>query len=109
MARITVFNTNDIEYDRLQTFANIVNNEMERAHNNTRVYVKETYFDFGQDWKYSALITYKSENDHWQSLCPRDWEMVADADSMAHLKAMAEYYAKGLLEGKICINLYEVF
>ena len=51
--------------------------ELERlSRHGTRYYVEETYFDFGQNWTYSAIIADKGNGDTWQAVCPRDYERI---------------------------------
>ena len=69
------------------------------------------YFDHGQDWKWTTFITTDEDDDsHWQSLCPRDWELVVECMDINKLIAMAWFYMDNLQkpysERK---NLYEKF
>lgn len=57
------------------------------------VSIKTTYFDFGQNWKYTAFITYDEDTDmECQSLCPRDWELVVTETDINKIIAMAWFY-----------------
>lgn len=58
----------------------------------TRYTVETTYFDYGQNWKYSAIIANKDNGNSWQALCPRDYERVLTADD---IKATCEDIANG--------------
>lgn len=75
------------------------------------VQIKETWLDFGADWKYTAFITYdeEKENRSWQSFCPRDWELIVNCDSISKIIDMAWYYMDELNKGNICANLYKKF
>lgn len=76
------------------------------------VELKDIYFDYGQNWMYTAFITtdLADEYDHsWQSFCPRDWELIVNTDSVEKLVAMAEYYMEELYKDEISISLYKVF
>lgn len=73
--------------------------------------IKNIYFDYGQNWKYTAFITYDEDTeDEWQSLCPRDWELVVTETDINKIVAMAWFYMDNLQkpwsERK---NLYEKF
>ena len=77
------------------------------------VSIKEMYFDYGQDWKYTGFLTRDTEADwvsEWQSLCPRDWELVVTETNIDRIIAMAWFYMdnvrKPYIERK---NLYEKF
>ena len=62
------------------------------------VSIKEMYFDYGQDWKYTGFLT--TDTDHaddsvlgsWQSLCPRDWELVVTETDINKIIDMAWFY-----------------
>jgi hypothetical protein len=75
------------------------------------VTIQTTYFDYGQNWKYTAFITYdEDEDDKWQSLCPRDWELVVTETDINKIIAMAWFYMDNV--GKPyteCKKLYEKF
>ena len=112
MSNLKVSKMTDVEYARLKAFSEFAfNYQLEtRKADDFFVGVGETYFDYGQYWKYTALITKDEEKEEsWQSRCPRDHELVTNCDSVAQLKAMAEYYIDHLDKGEICIDLYKVF
>ena len=72
--------------------------------------IEDIYFDFSQDWKYTAFITRDNDhNDSWQSLCPRDWELVVSCMDIDKLIQMAWYYMDNLDQGKIDVTLYPKF
>ena len=50
------------------------------------------YFDFGADWKYTGFLTTKEDGSEWQSLCPRDWELVVTETDINKIIAMAWFY-----------------
>lgn len=61
------------------------------------VKIKTTYFDYGQDWKYTAFITYDEDtNMECQSLCPRDWELVVTETDISKIVSMAWFYMDNL-------------
>lgn len=61
-----------------------------------QVSIKEMYFDYGQDWKYTGFYTEDTEDEYnlggWQSLCPRDWELVVTETNIDRIIAMAWFY-----------------
>lgn len=112
MDNLKVFKWTDVEYSRLKAFSEFAFNYQLESHkaDDFFVGVGVTYFDFGQDWKYTALITKNEEtDDSWQSVCPRDHKLITNCDSVSKLKAMAEYYIDHLDNGEISISLYKVF
>jgi len=76
------------------------------------VELKDIYFDYGQNWMYTAFITTDFADEHensWQSFCPRDWELIVNTDSVEKLTAMAEYYMQSLYDEHTGKSLYPVF
>ena len=82
---------------------------------NYQVFIKEMYFDAGQDWKYTGFLTVDTSRaddllGSWQSLCPRDWELVVTETDISKIVSMAWFYMDNLqkpyAERK---NLYEKF
>lgn len=64
--------------------------------NEYRYEVEETYFDYGQDWSWTTIITYNDEKgDSWQCLTPREWEYVVTAETLADLLVTAEQITSG--------------
>lgn len=78
------------------------------------VTIGTTYFDAGQDWKYTAFITEDADEESevlslWQSLNPRDWSLVVECMDIPKIIDMAWYYMDSLISGKKDIKLYEKF
>lgn len=66
-----------------------------------QVYIKQMYFDYGQDWQYTGFCTVDTEETSgtltsWQSLCPRDWELVVEETDINKIIAMAWFYMDNL-------------
>ena len=75
---------------------------------NHMVTIKDVYFDVGQEWMYTALITTDTRNgEHWQSLCPRDWVLVVNCMDIEKIIEMANYYMETM--GKHEVKLYLKF
>ena len=112
MSNLKVFKQTDVQYSRLkafQQFAFMYQLETYKAYD-FRIGIQDMYFDYGQNWMYTGLVTIDEEEGRdWQSLCPRDHELVTNCDSVTQLKAMAEYYIDHLDKGEISIDLYKVF
>lgn len=77
MNAIKIFEQGTTERNNLEKAAEMLTaqNEYERKY-----YVGETYFDFGQDWKWTTVM-YESQD--WgaiQALCPRDQELIVNGN-----------------------------
>lgn len=48
----------------------------------TRYEVGDTYFDFGQGWRWTTIIATRSTGDTYQALCPRDHERIIRSDDI---------------------------
>lgn len=79
------------------------------------VSIKTMYFDAGQDWKYTGFLTVDTDRaddmlGSWQSLCPRDWELVVECMDINKIVAMAWFYMDNLnKDSRADIRLYEKF
>ena len=107
MNNIRVYEKNERQYKVLKMFAEMVNDNLTDGY----LTVENIYFDMGQNWKYTALVTYKEDGvfGSWQSFCPRDYELILYTDSIAILEKMAKYYAEELKKEKTSVYLYKVF
>ena len=107
MDNIRVYEKNERQYKVLKMFAEMVNDNLTDGY----LTLENIYFDMGQNWKYTALITNKEDGlfNSWQSFCPRDYELILYTDSIAILEKMAKYYAEELNKGKTSVYLYKVF
>lgn len=94
---IKVYGVGTMEYQKLRFFANMVNSECWKQKKCFYVDIKDIYFDYGADWKYTALVTEDLDRDiEWQSLCPRDYENLLKSDSFNEIMNMALDYANNL-------------
>lgn len=74
------------------------------------VSIENMYFDYGQDWKYTGFLTTDTDTDRsWQSLCPRDWDLVVTETDINRIQEMAFYYMDHLAKNDIEVFLYEKF
>lgn len=109
MSSIRIYNPTEIEYIRLRTFATACNATYAAHDMNEEITLEVTYFDYGQNWKYTSLITKNyEEGDSWQTLCPRDYEIILECDSIATLLRYADYYVEARINGEICIDLSKI-
>ena len=112
MDNLRVFESNEVELARLEAFAQLATASDFNKDSRFGIGTQVMYYDYGQDWKYTGLLTvdYEAEcSREWQSVCPRDHKLICNCDSFKKLKEMADYYVQQLCEGNICINLYEKF
>ena len=73
---IKVFDRDSKEYEKLKLAADIMSFDTGISH-----YVGDTYFDFGQDWKWTTILAKDITWGAYQALCPRQQEMILNADS----------------------------
>ena len=55
--------------------------------------VQDTYFDFGQGWKWTTIIADK-RGDIWQALNPRDWEEIVNGCADSAIEGIADEHIK---------------
>jgi len=58
--------------------------------NNRKYYVGETYFDYGQDWKWTTVLCEGGEWGAYQALYPAQQEAIIDAESAKELAEAVE-------------------
>lgn len=96
-------------YMALQVFM-IACAEWNSKHNNYdySVTIRDLYFDVGQQWMYTGLITTDHKTDeHWQSLCPRDWKLIVNCMDIEKIIEMANYYMETIEENKTLYSKFE--
>lgn len=70
---IKIYTPETEEYLRLETAAFLLTKYSRKGITYT---VINTYFDFGQDWKWTTLLATRPDGQHYQALCPRDHEKI---------------------------------
>ena len=78
---IKVFRPHTPEYNKLSRAAAILN----AATEGRRYYVDDTYFDYGQDWKWTTILC-ERDGTKWgayQALYPVDQERILNAENGA--------------------------
>lgn len=71
---INVFSKDSEEYKRLQKVCDLLN---ERTNENVKFTIEETHFDYGQNWKWTTIITKDLiDGNSWQTLNPRQQEEI---------------------------------
>ena len=91
MAR--VFQEYELEYQKLKLVADMLTTF---SPNGTVYIVDVTYLDFGQDWKWTTII---SDSKHsWQILNPIEWEKIVESDSIDELSEIAKEVAEKTYE-----------
>ena len=71
---IDVFQSGSFEYEQLRIAAEMLTNKSPRNH---VYYVGDTYFDFGQDWKWTTILC--ASNGGWgdyQAITPAQQELI---------------------------------
>lgn len=66
-----------------------------------RYYVGETYFDYGQDWKWTTILVEGGITGSYQALCPREHEEIIFE------QYEAEEMADRILAGRFCPDRIE--
>ena len=73
---IRIYGADEQEYQNLARVARIMT---ARSLNGTRFEVGVTYFDFGQDWRWTTILAYKKDNGSFQALTPAEQEKIVTA------------------------------
>lgn len=79
--------TNPKEYEALETAAKILT---ALSRHGTRYIVEDTYFDFGQDWRYTTVIAYRKDGASWQALAASDHDLVTDIGTLEAIAKAVE-------------------
>ena len=74
---ITTFEKGSEEYEKLQIAALMLTNRSPRGY---QYHVGTTYFDFGQDWKWTTILC-NGEDNIYQALNPREQEEIILSDT----------------------------
>lgn len=82
MAQPRTIETNERAYERLEAVANILTAYSKKG---IRYWVDDTYFDYGQGWKWTTILAKDGEGWKWQAICPRDWELIIEAETPEEL------------------------
>ena len=90
---IRIFQKDSAEYRLLEKAAEMMT---EKSGKGYRYYVGETYFDFGQGWKWTTVICDDAKWGAFQALYPSEQEMVLDGDVDGAVRA---YFS-----GKYCLD-----
>lgn len=90
---LRVFQEYELEYQKLKLVADMLTTF---SPNGTVYIVEVTYFDFGQDWIWTTIIS--DSKDSWQILNPREWEKIVESDSIDELFEIAKEVAEKTYE-----------
>lgn len=103
MRLIKEYKIGSLEWCKLNMFSEIVNKFMLEHKKAYHMTTRNYYYDFGANWKYTALITEDlGGNTSWQTLNARDYENILLCDSFKQIEEWALSYAEGLMAGHIC-------
>lgn len=84
---IKVFPEGSASRERLKTAASLLS---AFSPDKRTYYVSETYFDFGQDWKWTTILCNGSKWGDYQALNPRNQEDILLAESPTELAKVIE-------------------
>lgn len=103
---IRIYHESELGYLKLNTFISVCNGIFEliaRQNGDSvkyRIILEKIYFDYNQDWLYTCPVTYNCDTgSSWQSLCPRDYELILKSDSFEQIDNYATSYVDHLLNG----------
>lgn len=121
---LRIYKPYEIEFQKLQTFVNMVNKINEKDYNPqiknhpkvTHILgLEDLYFDAGQCWMYTAVTdTNLNEPENsvlrtCHALCPRDYEFIINCDNFRILFAFANKYVEHIhnpeIKTPLCKNL----
>ena len=106
MSKISIHKPDSIEYAKLSSFRDMANAML--ADTDYYLTLDNIYFDAGQDWMYTSPVTHnRNMTMDWQSLCPRDYEILLACDTFEKMYKLAKTYVTSLLNNKQ-INFKEV-
>ena len=93
MDSIRVFSPDDREYKLLSCAAQAMT---VLSPNGFRYYVGETYFDLGQDWKWTTILCHRPGDDwDFQAINPALQKMIVTARDIMTIGAAVSKYFKG--------------
>ena len=87
MKKVMTKETHSKEYEALETTANLLT---ALSRGGTRYIVEDTYFDFGQDWRYTSVIAYRKDGTSWQALSASDHDLVTDIGTIEAIEKAVE-------------------
>lgn len=84
MDTIRIYNPTEEGYKRLEKVAEILT---AGSPTGTVFTVGETYFDFGQNWKWTTILANSPKYGSYQALNPRNHEEIMTADNLFNVVA----------------------
>jgi hypothetical protein len=109
---ITRYSKDSDEYKKLQAFCNRINNYY--SDGSVNCYVDDTYFDYGQDWKWTTVIVSSVKGDSYQ-ISPADQEAILiGADAKVEKKTIKHIedfwgFAPDTYEDRTVVNTDDSF
>lgn len=96
MANPKVLEERAVEHKRLEAVAKL----LEATSVNEYWYdVKETYFDYGQNWIWTTIIAVNPNETgvlrSWQAITPKEWEEIINAESAVELALIVDNIKSG--------------
>ncbi len=77
MNEISIFNKGSMEHKALEKAAEMLT---DRSPNGWKYYVGETYFDYGQDWKWTTILCRGGITGCYQAISPLEQLMILQGD-----------------------------
>lgn len=68
------------EYNSLNKACEILKELSKKQNKDYNFIIKDMYFDYGQNWIYTGIIT-MSKDSSWQTLNPRQWKEIVNTDN----------------------------
>lgn len=87
MSSIKVFAPTTPEYKNLARAAALMTGKSPRGYHYR---VGETWFDYGQDWRWTTVLSDGGSFEGYQALNPREHEKIVQAASIAELEAAVD-------------------
>lgn len=89
---ITTYDKGTKEYTALEAAAKLLE---VASPNGTRYTVEDTYFDYGQDWRWTTVIAYRKDGTSWQALYPAEHELITDIGTVESIFQAVEQVRNG--------------
>ena len=89
---IQTYGKTDTAYKSLEIAAAMLSLESETG---VRYAVENTYFDYGQNWKWTTIVAHGKDGGRWQVLNPKEHGLITDGLSVAGIVAAVRMVQNG--------------
>ena len=108
---IRTYKVTEVEAIRLNLFADFCNAIFKSHSMDMSISIEDIYFDYGQNWWYTSPITYDHTKggvcSSWQTLCPRDYEVIIRCESLEDMVRYADYYVGAQIDN-VDVNIASI-